>query len=127
MLTVCRGRGRCRRCCRSRCRCGCRCCCRSSCRSCRNKRRYRFYIGYFKVLREDDISRRINQELHRGATFLKGYGAYNRQESDVLLIIAHRSDKVRVTRIIKEIDDTAFVTITKTSSVFGKNFDTLKL
>ena len=51
----------------------------------------------------------------------------NRQESDVLLIIAHRSDKVRVTRIIKEIDDTAFVTITKTSSVFGKNFDTLKL
>ncbi len=77
--------------------------------------------------KNEDIARRINQELKRGATFLKGYGAYNRQESDVLLIIAHRSDKVRVTRIIKEIDNSAFVTVTKTSSVFGKNFDTLKL
>ncbi len=77
--------------------------------------------------RNDEIAQRINQELHRGATFLKGYGSYNRQDSDVLLIIAHRSDKVRVTRIIKEIDSSAFVTISKTSSVFGKNFDTLKL
>lgn len=77
--------------------------------------------------KNDEIAAHITQELHRGASFLKGYGAYNRQESDVLLIIAHRSDKVRVTRIIKEIDSSAFVTITKTASVFGKNFDTLKL
>ena len=77
--------------------------------------------------KNDEISQRINQELHRGATFLKGYGAYDRHENDVLLIIAHRTDKVRVSRIIKEIDSSAFVTITKTSTVFGKNFDTLKL
>lgn len=74
-----------------------------------------------------DIAERINSELHRGATFLKGYGSYNRQESDVLLIIAHKTDKVRVTRIIKEIDGSAFITITKTASVFGKNFDKLRL
>lgn len=77
--------------------------------------------------KNDEISQRINQELHRGATFLKGYGAYDRHENDVLLIITHRTDKVRVSRIIKEIDSSAFVTITKTSNVFGKNFDTLKL
>ena len=77
--------------------------------------------------KNDEIASRINKELKRGATFLKGYGSYNRQESDILLIIAHRTDKVRVTRIIKEIDNSAFVTVTKTSSVFGKNFDTLKL
>lgn len=77
--------------------------------------------------KNEEIADRINSELHRGATFLKGYGSYNRQESDVLLIIAHRTDKVRVTRIIKEIDDSAFVTVTKTASVFGKNFDTLRL
>ncbi|MBQ4440672.1 MAG: YitT family protein [Bacteroidales bacterium] len=74
-----------------------------------------------------EIADRINRELHRGATFLKGYGSYNRQESDVLLIVAHKTDKARVTRIIKEIDDSAFITITKTASVFGKNFDKLKL
>lgn len=77
--------------------------------------------------KNEEIAERINKDLHRGATFLKGYGSYNRQESDVLLIIAHRTDKVRVSRIIKEIDSSAFVTITKTASVFGKNFDTLRL
>ena len=30
-------------------------------------------------------------------------------------------------RIIKEIDDTAFISVVKTNSVFGKNFDRLKL
>lgn len=74
-----------------------------------------------------EIADRINSDLHRGATFLKGYGSYNRQESDVLLIITHKTDKVRVTRIIKDIDKSAFITITKTASVFGKNFDELKL
>lgn len=77
--------------------------------------------------KNEEIADRINKELHRGATFLKGYGSYNRQESDVLLIVGHRTDKVIITRIIKEIDDTAFITITKTASVFGKNFDTIKL
>ena len=77
--------------------------------------------------KNEEIAARINKDLHRGATFLKGYGSYNRQESDVLLIIAHKTDKVRVTRIIKEIDDSAFITITKTASVFGKNFDKLRL
>lgn len=77
--------------------------------------------------KNDEIAERINKDLHRGATFLKGYGSFNRQPNDVLLIIAHRTDKVRVSRIIKEIDKNAFVTVSKTASVFGKNFDSIKL
>lgn len=77
--------------------------------------------------KNEEIAERINKELKRGATFLKGYGSYNRQESDVLLIVGHKTDKVQITRIIKDIDKSAFITITKTSSVYGKNFDTLKL
>lgn len=73
-----------------------------------------------------EIAERINNEVHRGATFLKGYGAYNRQESDVLLIVAHRTDKVQITRIIKSIDKNAFITMTKAAGVYGKNFEKLK-
>jgi len=74
-----------------------------------------------------EIAQKINTRLHRGATFLKGYGSYNQQESDVLLIVAHRTDKGDITRIIKEIDPSAFITISKTASVFGKNFDNIKI
>ena len=74
-----------------------------------------------------EIAQKINTRLHRGATFLKGYGSYNQQESDVLLIVAHRTDKGDITHIIKEIDPSAFITISKTASVFGKNFDNIKI
>ena len=74
-----------------------------------------------------EIAQKINSNLHRGATFLKGYGSYNQQENDVLLIVAHKTDKGAITRIIKDIDPNAFITISKTASVFGKNFDNIKI
>ena len=74
-----------------------------------------------------DISERINQELHRGATLLKGYGSYTKEEKDILLVIAHRQDKAKIIKLIKEIDNNAFISIAKTSGVFGKNFDKLRL
>ena len=74
-----------------------------------------------------EIAERINTELHRGATFIKATGSYSKEESEILLIIAHRTDKVLITRIIKEIDDTSFISISKTYGVFGKNFDRLKI
>lgn len=73
-----------------------------------------------------EIAERINNELHRGATFLKGEGSYQKKDTEVLMIVAHRTDKVNITRIIKEIDDSAFITITKVQSVFGKNFDKIR-
>lgn len=73
-----------------------------------------------------EIADRINNELHRGATFLKGEGSYNHQPTEVLMIVSHRTDKVDVIRIIKEVDPSAFISITKVQSVFGKNFDKIK-
>jgi uncharacterized membrane-anchored protein YitT (DUF2179 family) len=74
-----------------------------------------------------EIAARINSELHRGATLIKGYGSYTKEDLEILLVIAHRSDKASITRIIKDIDNSAFISIAKTSGVFGKNFDTLRL
>ena len=77
--------------------------------------------------KNQEIADKVMLEIGRGATFLKGYGSYSKEESDVLLIIAHRNDKARIMRLIKAIDNTAFVSIAKTSSVFGKNFDNIKV
>jgi uncharacterized membrane-anchored protein YitT (DUF2179 family) len=77
--------------------------------------------------KNQDIADKINKDLHRGASFLKGYGSFSKTESDVLLIIAHRNDKANIIRIIKEIDNSAFISIAKTSSVFGKNFDNIRV
>jgi len=75
----------------------------------------------------EEIAEKINHEMHRGATLLKGVGSYSKQESDVLLVMAHKSDKTKIMRIIKETDRAAFVSISKTNAVFGKNFDQIQL
>jgi uncharacterized membrane-anchored protein YitT (DUF2179 family) len=77
--------------------------------------------------KNQEIADKVMLEIGRGATFIKAYGSYSKEESDVLLIIAHRNDRVRIMRAIKETDNEAFVSIAKTSSVFGKNFDSIKL
>jgi len=74
-----------------------------------------------------EIAEKVMFEIGRGATFLKAYGSHSKEESDVLLIISHRNDKARIMRVIKDIDKGAFVSIAKTSSVFGKNFDNIKV
>ncbi len=74
-----------------------------------------------------EIAEQINKELHRGATFIRGYGSYTKKESDILLVIAHREDKRNIIRIIKDVDKSAFISIAKASSVYGKNFDEIKL
>lgn len=76
--------------------------------------------------KNEEIAERVNKEVHQGATFLKGYGYYNKKDTDILLIIAHRTHKVNIIRIIKEIDNASFISISKTNGVFGKNFEKLR-
>ena len=89
---------------------------------------YRQSFQYFVFsTKNQQIADQINKRLNRGATFLKAYGSYTKEDNDVLMIIAHRTDRAMIIRIIKEIDDAAFISVAKTSSVFGKNFDRIKI
>ena len=89
-----------------------------------HRQTYQFMIFSQK---NEEIADQINHEMHRGATLLKGVGSYSKKESDVLLVMAHKSDKTKIMRIIKETDKAAFVSISKTNAVFGKNFDQIQL
>lgn len=77
--------------------------------------------------KNNEIADQINKELNRGATFIKGYGSYSKKESDILLVIAHKPDKRIIIKIIKNVDKSAFISIAKANSVYGKNFDEIKL
>lgn len=61
-----------------------------------------------------------------GVTLLKGEGAYSRSEREVIALAVHKSDYIRVRRIIKETDPRAFVVITGASEVLGEGFQKLE-
>lgn len=70
----------------------------------------------------EEISRRILQELERGVTALQGRGMYTNSERQVLLVIVSRSEIVRLKRLVKEEDSSAFMIITDAREVLGEGF-----
>lgn len=76
--------------------------------------------------RSNVIGDRISNEIKRGVTIIKAAGWYSKKDKDVLLVMAHRTDKHDIMQIIKEEDPKAFISIAKVEGVFGQNFDELK-
>ncbi|MEI6346574.1 MAG: YitT family protein [Bacteroidota bacterium] len=89
-----------------------------------NKQSYQFMVFSNN---NNEIADRIGNEIQRGVTLLKGMGWYTKHDQNVLLVIAQKQDKQAIMKIIKECDDSAFISIAKVSGVFGKNFDRIKI
>lgn len=73
-----------------------------------------------------EISRRINHELHRGATIIDGTGAYTGAEVKMMFVLTKRRESHAVFQLIKEIDPNAFVSQSAVIGVYGKGFDHIK-
>lgn len=76
--------------------------------------------------KNDEIADFIGNNIKRGVTFLNGSGWYTKKDVKVLMVVVHRREKVALMQTIKRMDPEAFMTVEKTDSVFGKNFEILK-
>ena len=70
--------------------------------------------------------RRAGRE-RRGATFLKGQGAYTGKEKDILLTVANTFQIKRVEEIVFGQDPDAFMITENTFNVLGKGFSQRKI
>ncbi len=74
-----------------------------------------------------EIGEEITREVGRGATLLHAEGCYTKHEQEVLVVMAHRTDKQHILKIINRVAPNAFITVTKSQGVYGQNFEKLKL
>lgn len=74
-----------------------------------------------------EIATAINNEAHRGCTVITGMGWYSKQEVKVLLCMCRKNESVTIFRIIKSIDNDAFVTQANVNGVYGQGFDQVKV
>lgn len=79
-------------------------------------------VCYIVTNRTKAVSKAIGENLRRGSTVLRGEGAYSGQERDVLLCAVKRSQIPTLRRLVSETDPEAFVIVTESHEVFGKNF-----
>lgn len=75
----------------------------------------------------EEIATAINNEAQRGCTVLNGMGWYSKKEVKVLLVMCRKIESVTIFRIIKSIDNDAFITQAQVNGVYGKGFDEIKL
>lgn len=74
----------------------------------------------------DIIAQAINEQVGRGVTILNGQGWYSKSERPVLIVMARRRESPQIFRLIKYIDNQAFVSQTKVVGVYGEGFDRIK-
>lgn len=74
-----------------------------------------------------EIADAINADAHRGVTVMDAEGWYTKQPVKVLMVWCRKIESVTIFRIVKSIDDEAFITQTNTNGVYGKGFDKIKV
>ena len=74
----------------------------------------------------DEIASHINSELGRGCTVVDGVGWYSQEPSKVLIVLARKTESTSIFRIVKGIDEDAFISQSNVVGVYGKGFDQMK-
>ncbi len=72
------------------------------------------------------IAEEVLVQLHRGATFFKGEGAYTHIASNIVYCVVPLFELAHLKDLISTIDPKAFVVVNETMEVIGKGFDPLR-
>lgn len=74
-----------------------------------------------------EIADRVNKEAQRGVTVLDGMGWYSKKEIKILMVWCRKIESVTIFRIVKSMDEEAFITQANVNGVYGKGFDKVKI
>lgn len=73
-----------------------------------------------------EIADKITHEAKRGVTVMNGQGWYSKEDGKLLLVVVRKNESNGILRLVKEIDNTAFVSVGSVMGVYGKGFDQIK-
>ncbi len=83
-----------------------------------NQRKAAFIISY----NTENVCKVILKSIGRGATILRGEGAYTHQEKQVILVVISLTQIAKLKNEINRVDPNAFMLITDASEVIGQGF-----
>ena len=69
------------------------------------------------------IADAINKEMHRGCTVLDGTGWYSKKSKKVIVVLTKQSESIQMFRLIRSIDENAFISQSTVRGVYGEGFD----
>ena len=76
--------------------------------------------------KNDEIVEAILKELGRGCTVLEGKGGFSKETVKVVVLLAKKKESTMIFRLIKSIDDQAFISQSNVRGVYCEGFDPIK-
>jgi uncharacterized membrane-anchored protein YitT (DUF2179 family) len=73
-----------------------------------------------------EIADYIAVKMERGVTLLQAKGWYTKKDREVLLILISQKEFPALSKVIKDIDPKAFMSVSPTHNVFGEGFEEIK-
>ena len=73
-----------------------------------------------------EIADRVLAETHHGLTILSGQGWYTKDDVKLAMVVVRKTQSSEILRIVKQVDDTAFVSVCSVMGVYGRGFDKIK-
>lgn len=83
-----------------------------------NRKKTIFIVSY----KAEEIVQSILQEVGRGATILRGEGAFTRQEKRVIFVVVSLTQIAKIKMLVQEADPAAFMIVSDTTEVLGRGF-----
>lgn len=73
-----------------------------------------------------EIADHIIQNMDRGVTVLEAQGWFTKKEKNVLYILISQRELPSLTKVIRETDPKAFMSVSPTNNVYGEGFEEIK-
>lgn len=84
-------------------------------------------VGFAKAIiiissESEKIAKEVMYKLSRGVTALSGRGMYTNINKEILLVVAQRSQILKIKNIARKFDEKSFLIVTDVKEVMGKGF-----
>ncbi|MEG1257244.1 YitT family protein [Clostridium sp.] len=72
--------------------------------------------------KSSEIAEELMKHLNRGITSINGRGVYTGESKDILFIVCSTEELIELQRLVRAVDEVAFITITDVREVMGRGF-----
>ena len=72
--------------------------------------------------RPDEVAKVIDQKIGRGVTIIDGRGYYSKEDKEILYVVISKTQVSKAKRLIRKIDESAFLVIHDVRDVYGNGF-----
>lgn len=75
----------------------------------------------------EEIADAINTKVNRGVTVIDGLGWYTKEPIKIITVLARKNESAKIFKLVKTIDQNAFVSQSSAIGVYGQGFDVMKV